>query len=132
MAEIRDLGGLLQRAGLAMPVADSETLDVTYADPLALMRELRAMGEANALAARRRTMLRRATLGAALRAYQAGFPAPDPAEAAAGRIRASFEIVTLTGWAPAPGQPAPLRPGAASAKLADAVGGREVDFNKRD
>lgn len=121
MGEIRDLGALLQRAGLAMPVADSETLDVSYADPLALMRELRDMGEANAMHARRRSFLRRATLARACAVYAANYPAAeDPS-----RIRASFEIVTLTGWAPAEGQPQPKRPGSATSRLADALGGEE-------
>ena len=112
MGEIRDLGGLLQRAGVALPVADSMRLTVDYADPLALMRDLRAMGETNAMAGRRRGGLRRATLGHAL----SGYPKrPD------GRIEATFEIVFLTGWAPADNQQQPLRPGSARTRLADAL-----------
>ena len=125
MGEIRDLGGLLQRAGLAMPVADAEDLEASYADPLALMRELRAMGETNVMAARRKTFLRRATLAHAAAVYAREFPAPDPGEAADGRIRATFEIVTLTGWAPAADQPVPKRPGSATTRLADALGAEE-------
>ncbi|MEO0682256.1 MAG: methyltransferase domain-containing protein [Pseudomonadota bacterium] len=119
MGEIRALGALLQRAGLAMPVADAERLDVTYADPLALMRELRAMGETNALAGRRRGLTRRATLARAAAIHAERFAAPQ------GRVRATFEIVTLTGWAPGPDQPRPKRPGSAAARLADALGTQE-------
>ena len=115
MAEIRDLGGLMQRSGLALPVADSQMQRVSYRDAFHLMRDLRAMGENNALAAR----LRRFTAGSVLRRaaalYGAHFPdGPD-------RIRASFETVYLTGWKPHPSQPQPLRPGSAAARLADAL-----------
>jgi len=119
MAEIRALGGLLQRAGFAMPVADSETVETTYADAFALMRDLRAMGEANALRTRRRGFSRRATLARAAALYAAHFPAPG------GRVRATFEIVALTGWAPGPNQPRPKRPGSATHRLADALGAAE-------
>ncbi|MFT4793604.1 MAG: SAM-dependent methyltransferase [Paracoccaceae bacterium] len=126
MAEIRDLGALLQRAGLAMPVADADAVTVSYADPLALMRDLRAMGETNALHARRRTGLRRATLARAMAIYAQAFPA----DGAPGRVRATFEIVTLTGWAPAPDQPKPKRPGSATARLSDALGAAEIKLPK--
>lgn len=122
MGEIRALGGLAQRAGLALPVVDSDRLEVTYADPLALMRDLRAMGETNALAQRRRTPLRRATLARACEIYAARFPAPGDPE----RISATFEIVTLTGWSPGPDQPQPKRPGSATTRLADALGVPEL------
>jgi SAM-dependent methyltransferase len=125
MAEIRDLGALLQRAGFAMPVADAERLTVTYATPLHLMRELRAMGETNILSARRRQPLRRGTLMRACDIYAIHFAAPD------GRVRATFEIVFLTGWAPAPDQPQPLRPGSAKARLADALGVPEVSTGEK-
>lgn len=125
MAEIRELGGLLQRAGFAMPVADSERLVVTYATPLHLMRELRAMGETNILAARRRQPMRRATLRRACEIYAAHFGAPG------GRVRATFEIVFLTGWAPAPDQPKALRPGSATARLADALGTLEIGAGEK-
>ncbi|MFT6774020.1 MAG: SAM-dependent methyltransferase [Paracoccaceae bacterium] len=121
MGEIRDLGGLVQRAGLAMPVADSDAVTVSYADPLALMRDLRAMGETNVMHARRRAPLRRATLARALAVYRGAYPDRTPG-AAPGRVRATFEIVTLTGWAPAPDQPKPKRPGSATARLSDAFG----------
>lgn len=120
MGEIRQMGALLQRAGLSMPVADADRLDVTYADPLALMRDVRAMGEGNALADRRRGPIRRATLACACALYAEHYPAQD------GRVRATFEIVTLTGWAPGPNQPQPLRPGSAKTRLADALGVPEL------
>ncbi len=120
MAEIRDLGALLQRAGYAMPVADSEKLTVTYATPLDLMRELRAMGETSIMADRRRQPMRRATLMRACEIYAEHFATPE------GRVRATFEIVFLTGWAPGPDQPQPLRPGSARARLADALGTAEI------
>jgi SAM-dependent methyltransferase len=116
MADIRDLGALLQRAGFAMPVADCERLTVDYPDALALMRDLRAMGETNALASRRRTFTRRETLFTAQRLYARHFGRPD------GRVEATIEMVFLTGWAPGPDQPTPKRPGSATARLADALG----------
>ena len=125
MGEIRALGGLLQRAGFAMPVADSERLTVSYATPLHLMRELRAMGETNILAARLSGWRRRATLMRACEIYARHFGAPD------GRVRATFEIVLLTGWAPGPGQPKPLRPGSAPARLADALGTDEISAGEK-
>jgi SAM-dependent methyltransferase len=118
MGDVRDLGGLLQRAGLALPVVDATTLTVTYETPLHLMRDLRAMGESNAMT-ERRGHLRRETLGTALEIYQAEFGLPD------GRIPATFEIIFLTGWAPSATQPKPLRPGSATARLAEALGTTE-------
>jgi len=115
MGEIRDLGALLQRAGFALPVADSYTLTVTYADMFHLMREIRAMGEGNALAARLRHPTKRAVFLDAAERYQDAYPAD------AGRITATFEIVVLTGWAPSENQPKPLRPGSAQQRLADAL-----------
>jgi hypothetical protein len=119
MGEIRDLGALLQRAGLALPVADGRRFDVSYATPLDLMSDLRAMGETNVLHARRRTALRRDTLAEACRLYAERFARPD------GRITATFEVIFLTGWAPSASQPRPLRPGSAAARLADALGTAE-------
>lgn len=120
MGEVRDLGALLQRAGFAMPVADAERLTVTYESPLALMRELRAMGETNILDARHRVPLRRGVLLRAAEIYAAEHALPD------GRVPATVEIVILTGWAPAEGQPRPLRPGSARTRLADALGSVEI------
>jgi SAM-dependent methyltransferase len=93
-AELGDVAGLLLRTGFAMPVADAEKITVTYPDALALMRDLRGMGETNALTARRRTPLRRATLARAALLYAERFGLPD------GRIPATFEVLFLTGWAP--------------------------------
>lgn len=115
MGEIRDLGGLIQRAGLALPVADSVNLTVTYETPLHLMRDLRAMGETNVMHARRKTPMRRETLMRAMDIYAEHFAEPD------GRIPATFEIVFLTGWGPSETQQKPLRPGSAKARLADAL-----------
>ncbi len=118
-ADVRDLGALLQRAGFALPVADSETVTVTYADPLALMRELRAMGAANALLARKKSPLRRVTLARVLEIYADRFGLAN------GRIPATFEIVTLTAWAPHESQQKPLHPGSAKARLAEVLGTEE-------
>jgi SAM-dependent methyltransferase len=118
-ADAPDLGALLQRAKFALPVVDADTVTATYADPLSLLRELRSMGAANALTARRRTPLRRATLLRALAIYQERFALAD------GRVSATFEIVTMTGWAPHESQQQPLQPGTARMRLADALGTTE-------
>ena len=115
-ADVRDLGGLLQRAGFALPVADSDTLTVAYANALDLMRDVRAIGGGNVLRDRRRSFLRRATLMRAMEIYTERFARAD------GRITATFEIITMTGWAPHASQQKPLRPGSASTRLADALG----------
>jgi SAM-dependent methyltransferase len=114
-ADVKDLGGLLQRAGFALPVADTDVVTVTYASPLHLMRDLRGMGATNPLVQRRRTFMRRQTLQRACEIYQARYANPD------GRIKATFEIITLTGWAPHPDQPKPLKPGSATTRLSDAL-----------
>jgi NADH dehydrogenase [ubiquinone] 1 alpha subcomplex assembly factor 5 len=111
---LADAAALLQRAGFAMPVADAETITVTYPDLLALLRDLRGMGETNALRARRKWLGRR-TLARAALLYGERFGLAD------GRIPASFEIVFLAGWAPDASQPKPLRPGSATRRLADAL-----------
>jgi SAM-dependent methyltransferase len=118
-ADIRDAGGLLQRAGFALPVVDSDTIIVIYADALALMRELRGMGEANALRARREGFTRRATMGRVAAAYEEMFARAD------GRIPATFQVIYTTAWAPHASQPKPLRPGSAKGRLAEALGTRE-------
>jgi SAM-dependent methyltransferase len=123
-ADVQDLGALLQRARLALPVVDADTVTVTYTDALALMRELRAMGATNVLRARRRTPLRRATLLRMLEIYQERFGLPD------GRIPATFEILTLTAWAPHESQQQPLRPGSAKMRLADALNVEEVPVGR--
>ena len=119
MLDLREGAGLLQRAGYAMPLADSETLTASYADPLALMAELKTMGLAQALADRRRSPTRRATLSAAAARYRRDFGLAD------GRVSASFELIFLSGWAPHPDQPRPLKRGSAAQRLADALGSRE-------
>jgi|SRR5579863_1865617 len=118
-ADARDLAALLQRAGFALPVVDSDIIEATYLDALSLMRDLRHMGESNALTLRRREFTGRATLLRAAAIYQSRFARAD------GRIPARFEIVTLTAWAPHQSQPRPLRPGSAEARLADALRTRE-------
>ena len=114
MPEIRDLGGLLQRAGFALPVADSALLTAQYRDMFHLMHDLRAMGETNALAARLRTPSSRSLFAQAAALYEEHFGGD-------GTLPASFEMISLTGWAPSASQPQPLRPGSAQARLADAL-----------
>ena len=124
-AALADAATLLLRAGFALPVADAETITVTYPDAFALMRDLRGMGETNALADRRRMSLRRGTLARAAAIYSERFGLPD------GRVPATFEILFLTGWAPHESQPKPLRPGSASRRLAEALGTVERSAGKR-
>ncbi|WP_179381512.1 methyltransferase domain-containing protein [Jannaschia marina] len=123
MGEIRDLGALLGRAGLALPVADRLPLKVRYRDILHLAADLRAMGETNALAARRRGTPPRALFARAGAIYRAAFPDGDG-------LRATYELVFLTGWAPSDTQQKPLRPGSAQARLADALGVPELGAEK--
>jgi hypothetical protein len=118
-ADVRSLGMLLQRAGFALPVADTERVTVRYPHALALLDDLRRMGATNALLDRSRTPLRRAVLMRMAEIYAARFADAD------GRVRATFDIVWLSGWAPHESQQKPLRPGSASARLADALGARE-------
>ena len=119
-AELQDFGALLQRAGFALPVVDADTVTVTYPDALALLRELRAMGATNALKARRKGPLRRATLLRACTLYQERFGLSN------GRVPATFEIITLTAWAPHESQQRPLAPGTAKVRLAEALGTVEL------
>jgi SAM-dependent methyltransferase len=123
--DLRDAGGLLQRAGFALPVADIDRVTVRYASAFDLMRDLRRMGATNVLVARRRTPLRRATLARMMEIYRERFADGD------GRIRATFDIVWLSGWAPDPSQQQPLRPGSAKARLADALGAREISAGEK-
>jgi hypothetical protein len=109
----------MQRAGFALPVIDSDILTVSYPDVLALMRDLRGMGEANALAGRPRRPWRRSTLARAAADYADRFSTPD------GRIEARFEVIFLTGWAPDASQPRPMRPGSAKSRLSEALGAVE-------
>ena len=114
-ADVRDLGGLLQRAGFALPVADVERVQARYADFSALVRDLRVHGLTNTLRERRKRFLRRDTLGAMLAHYRSE-------HVQGGKLNATFEIVYLTGWAPHHNQQQPLKPGSAKTRLADALG----------
>ena len=118
--DIRELGSLMQRAGFALPVVDSDRVTVRYGSPIELMRDLRAMGATNPLFERRRTPLKRATLRRMIEVYAERFADSD------GRIRATFEIVWLSGWAPHESQQKPLTPGSATRRLADALGAKEI------
>ncbi len=121
MGEIRDLGGLLARAGLALPVADHVPLRLSYRDLLHLAADLRAMGETNALNDRLRVPSRRAIFASAAADYAARYP--DPADPS--RIIATFDLIFLTGWTPHAGQQKPLRPGSAEFSLTDALNPRK-------
>lgn len=131
-ADIRDLGGLLQRAGFALPVADADTFRVTYESPLALMKDIQAMAASNMLVERRRVPVTRRLLMRAAEIYSERFAVAD------GRVPATFEIVTLTAWVPHESQQKPLQPGSARARLADALGvgessaGESAPFNPKD
>ncbi|MBR0850831.1 methyltransferase domain-containing protein [Bradyrhizobium diazoefficiens] len=114
-ADLRDIGALLQRAGFALPVTDVDRVVVRYGNAFALMQDLRRMGAANVLIERRRTPSRRATLLRMAEIYAERFADAD------GRIRATFDIIWLSGWAPHASQQQPLKPGSAKASLAEAV-----------
>jgi len=120
-ADVRDAGALLQRAGFALPVVDSDTITVSYGDPVNLLGDLRGMGESNAVIGRRPGCMRRATLMAALKSYRETFGDGT------GRVPATFQVITMTGWAPHESQPKPLRPGSAQTRLADALGTTAVE-----
>ena len=114
-ADLRDVGSLLQRAGLALPVTDVDRLVVRYDSPFALMADLRRMGATNILLERRRTPTPRTTMLRMAQIYTERFADPD------GRIRATFDVIWLSGWAPHESQPKPLRPGSATASLEEAM-----------
>ena len=124
MGEIRDLGGLLQRAGFALPVADGTPLTASYVNAFHLMHDLRKMGENNALTDRIKHPTRRNVLTEAACIYADNF------RNAENRVDATFEFITLTGWAPAESQPQPLRPGSAKTRLADALKTKETPLNR--
>jgi SAM-dependent methyltransferase len=117
-ADLRDVGGLLQRAGFALPVTDVDRVVVRYDSAFALMQDIRRMGATNILVERRRTPTRRATLLRMAQIYAERFADPD------GRIRATYDVIWLSGWAPHESQPKPLRPGSAKASLEAAVKGK--------
>jgi SAM-dependent methyltransferase len=123
--DVRELGALLQRAGFALPVTDVDRVTVRYGSVLGLMQDLRRMGAANPLVERRRSPLRRATLARMSENYAARFADAD------GRIRATFDIVWLSGWAPDASQQQPLKPGSAKVRLADALGAKEVSAGEK-
>jgi SAM-dependent methyltransferase len=117
--DVRTLGSLLQRAGLALPVTDIDRLTVRYASLAGLFRDLRAMGATNALIERRRAPLRRATLARANEIYAERFADAD------GHLRATFDLLWMSAWAPAASQPQPLKPGSAKTRLAEALHTKE-------
>jgi SAM-dependent methyltransferase len=123
--DVIDGAGLLQRAGFAMPVADGDALTVRYADPLALLADLRGMGETAAFANRRGPRLTRSILLRAMEIYRNRYSDAD------GRVRATFDLIAMSAWAPAPDQPKPKRPGSANVRLADALGVREVPAGEK-
>jgi SAM-dependent methyltransferase len=118
-ADVRDMGALLQRAGFALPVADTETYTVRYDSLFGLIRDLRAMGMTNPLASRNRKPMPRRFFLRAAEIYAQRFSDPD------GRIRATFSIIYLSGWAPHESQQKPLKPGSAKQRLSDALGASE-------
>jgi SAM-dependent methyltransferase len=124
-ADLRVLGALLQRAGFALPVTDVDRVTVRYATPLALMHDLRRMGAGNVLVERSRKPLRRATLRRMMEIYSEDFADAD------GRVRATFEIVWLSGWAPHESQQQPLAPGSARTRLADALRTQEISAGEK-
>jgi SAM-dependent methyltransferase len=123
--DVRTLGDLSQRAGFALPVTDSDRYTLRYGSVFELMHDLRRMGATNTLLARRRTPLRRATLMRMAEIYAQRFADPD------GRVRATFEIVWLSAWAPHPSQQQPLKPGSAKARLADALSTQEISTGEK-
>jgi SAM-dependent methyltransferase len=124
-ADVRTMGTLLQRAGFALPVVDVDRVVVRYESPLRLMHDLRRMGATNVMAERRRAGLRRQTLARLIEVYAERFADPD------GRLRASFDIIWLSGWVPHESQQQPLRPGSARVRLADALGTREFSTGEK-
>jgi SAM-dependent methyltransferase len=124
-ADLQDVARLLQRAGFALPAADRDVVIVRYAEPMRLLADLRAMGETAALRERSQRTLSRRTLARAFDIYRARFSDPD------GRVRATFEILTATGWSPHESQPKPLKPGSAKARLADALKTQEKSAGEK-
>jgi SAM-dependent methyltransferase len=120
VADLREAAGLLQRAGFALPVADADTITVTYDNAFGLLADLRGMGETNAGINRNPAVPPRAFWPEVARRYQERFAGPD------GRIPATFQVISMLGWAPHETQPKPLRPGSARGRLADALGTTEV------
>ena len=124
-ADKQQIGGLLQRAGFALPVVDSEIITVTYDNMFKLMHDLRGMGESNVIAARSRTNPGKAFFMNAAQRYLENHAEKD------GRIKASFEIIFLLGWAPHDSQQKPLKPGSAQSRLADALNTDEIKTGEK-
>ncbi len=124
-AELQDAAGLLQRAGFALPAADRDVVTVRYAEPMRLLSDLRAMGETAALAEHAPRSLSRRVLARTFEIYAARHADEE------GRARATFEILTLTGWAPHESQQKPLKPGSAKTRLADALGAKEQSAGEK-
>ncbi len=124
-ADVRDLGGLLQRAGFSLPVVDADQVTVSYETPMKLLYDLRAMGESNAVAEAKGGLARRDLLARAMAMYEERHRDGD------GRFPATFRILTLTAWAPAPTQQQALRPGSAQTRLADALGTAEISLGEK-
>ena len=124
-ADAFDAAALLQRAGFALPVADVDRVEVRYSSPLGLLKDLRAMGETSVLMDRPRKPLSRRVLARALEIYAERFSGPD------GKVVASFEILTVTGWAPHESQQKPLKPGSAKMRLSDALGAKEQSAGEK-
>nr|WP_321455859.1 methyltransferase domain-containing protein [uncultured Cohaesibacter sp.] len=120
LPDLNSMGTLLQRAGFALPVVDHDILTVRYPSALALLQDLRSMGATNILVDRSKKTMRRETLKRVLEVYQERFSDPD------GKVRATFEILSLSGWAPAPNQQKPLRPGSAKVSLASVLGDKSA------
>ena len=118
-ADVHDMAALMQRAGFALPVADTQKATVRYSNPFRLFEDLRGMGETAAFVDKSAPPLTRELLMRAMAHYQEHYAEPD------GRLRATFEVLTVSGWAPAPTQPQPLKPGSARASLAEALGAKE-------
>lgn len=123
--DVRDAGNLLLRAGFALPVADIETITISYPDPSSLVRDLRGAGEANAVIERRRGPSRRTTLLAALARYG------ELHRDTEGHVPATVQVIYLTAWAPHSSQPKSLRPGSARSRLADALGTVEIPAGEK-
>ena len=114
--DVKDAGHLLQRAGFALPVTDTEHLTVRYDHPMDLMRDLRAMGATNCVTGRSRNFLRKDVLNTTCEHYVKNYSDTD------GRVRATFEIISMSGWAPHESQQKPLKPGSAKISLKDVLG----------
>jgi SAM-dependent methyltransferase len=125
LLDVREAGALLQRAGFALPVTDVDRLIVRYDSPIALMHDLRALGATNPMFERRRRPLKRALLERMIDIYRQRFSDPD------GRMRATFDIVWVSGWSPHPSQQKPLLPGSARQRLADALGVKEYSAGEK-